>query len=75
MVQSSVRGELRGRVMSFWGLINRSGPAFGALLLGWIAGYWGFRWPMLSAVAVTSLVCCYVISKRGQIEKELTKGQ
>ena len=75
MVQSTVRGELRGRVMSFWGLINRSGPALGALLLGWIAGYWGFRWPMLSAVVVTTMVCCYVISKRAQIEKELTEVQ
>ena len=65
IVQSTVDGELRGRVMSLWGLLNRSGPAVGALLLGWLAGFLGFQWPLLGAAAIVSLVSLYVISKRG----------
>ena len=67
MVQSSVSGELRGRVMSLWGVISRSGPALGATLLGWLAGFMGFQWPILGAAAVTAVVVVYVLGKRHAI--------
>ncbi len=73
IVQSTVRGELRGRVMSLWGLLNRSGPAVGALLLGWISGYAGFQWPMLVGVAITGIVAAFVISRRSTIHQALTE--
>ena len=58
VVQSSVEGHLRGRVMSLWGVTNRSGPALGALLLGWIAVHLGFQIPILLAAALTAPVTC-----------------
>ncbi|NQV58004.1 MAG: MFS transporter [Rhodospirillales bacterium] len=64
VVQSSVKGSLRGRVMSLWGILNRSGPAIGALLLGWMAGYMGFQWPILLATALSGVVGFYVFSRR-----------
>lgn len=64
MVQSTVSGELRGRVMSIWGLISRGGPALGATLLGWLAGFFGFQWPILGAAAVTGIVAVYIFTKR-----------
>ncbi|NKB20244.1 MAG: MFS transporter [Alphaproteobacteria bacterium] len=63
-VQGSVRGDLRGRVMSLWGLLNRSGPAVGALLMGGLSGYWGFTWPMLAGVAISAVVALFVFSRR-----------
>ncbi len=64
VVQGSVRGDLRGRVMSLWGLLNRSGPALGALLIGGLSGYWGFTWPMLAGVGISAVVALFVFSRR-----------
>lgn len=72
IVQSTVRGELRGRVMSLWGLLNRSGPAVGALLLGGISGYAGFQWPMLAAIAVSGAVAAFVYSRWDTMRQALT---
>ncbi len=63
-VQGNVRGDLRGRVMSLWGLLNRSGPAVGALLIGGLSGFWGFRWPILVGAAVTAVVALFVFARR-----------
>jgi MFS family permease len=70
-VQSSVRGNLRGRVMSLWGVTNRSGPALGALLLGWMAVHIGFQWPILLAATLTGAVGIYVWSQRRAMQAAL----
>ena len=71
IVQVTVKGELRGRIMSLWGLFTRSGPAWGALLLGWLSGFLGFQWPILAAAAVTTVVAVVVIGKRRVIRDAL----
>lgn len=75
IVQSTVRGELRGRVMSLWGLLNRSGPAIGALMLGGVSSYLGFQWPMLVAIAVTAVVAAFVLSKSRAMRRSLTEHE
>ncbi len=72
IVQVTVKGELRGRIMSLWGLFTRSGSAWGAVLLGWMSGFMGLQWPILAA-AVTALVAVLVISKRHVIRDALGK--
>ncbi len=46
LVQLSVPDEMRGRVLSLFGMIFRAGPASGALLMGWIADVAGLSWPV-----------------------------
>ena len=46
LVQLAVPDELRGRVMSIFGIIFRTGPGMGALLMGWIADATGLAWPV-----------------------------
>ena len=75
IVQTTVRGELRGRVMSLWGLLNRSGPAVGALVLGSMAGYAGFQWPMLAGVAISAVVAVFVFSRRQSIRQALMDNE
>ena len=75
IVQTTVKGELRGRVMSLWGLLNRSGPALGALLIGGISGYAGFQWPTLAGVAVSAVVAAFVFSRRQTIRQILIDGE
>ncbi len=67
-VQSTIRGDLRGRVMSLWGLLNRSGPALGALLIGALSGLWGFSGPILAGVGVSALVALFVFSRSREIK-------
>jgi MFS family permease len=64
MVQVTVRGEFRGRAMALWGLFSRSGPALGAVFLGWLSGFIGFQWPILAAVAITAIVGLAIFNKR-----------
>lgn len=74
MIQSTVQGEIRGRIMSFWGILNRAGPSIGAFLIGWLSTYAGFRFPMLAAIAITALVALYVFSRRHDMRKALIAG-
>ncbi len=55
LLQLNVPGEMRGRVMSLYGLIVRGGPAIGALVMGAAAEWNGLRWPLaVGAVMVAS---------------------
>jgi MFS family permease len=57
--------------MSLWGLLNRSGPAIGAFVLGSLASYAGFRWPMLAGVAISAVVAVFVFTRRQSIRQTL----
>ena len=53
LTQSAVDPEMRGRVMSLYGLVARGGPAVGALVMGAAAEHFGLRAP----VAIGAVVC------------------
>lgn len=53
LLQNTVAGQVRGRVMSLYGVLMRAGPAFGALALGAISDRVGLRWAVVGAA-----VCC-----------------
>ncbi len=53
LIQSAVDPAMRGRVLGFYGMLVRAGPAFNALVLGWLASLIGLR----LSVAVGALVC------------------
>jgi len=53
LVQTSVDPVMRGRVMAFYGMVFRAGPALGALLSGFLATRLGFRIP----VAAGAVAC------------------
>jgi MFS family permease len=55
-IQMGVEPALRGRVMSFFGLVFRSVPALGALATGALAEAVGLRAAMLAAAAVFLVV-------------------
>ena len=52
LIMTSVDGQMRGRVMSFYGLIGRSGPAAGALLMGGLSEAVGLRLPVAGGAAI-----------------------
>lgn len=53
LIQTAVAGHMRGRVLGIWGIIFRSGPAIGAVVMGWLAEHWGFGLP----VALGGVLC------------------
>jgi predicted MFS family arabinose efflux permease len=54
LLQLSVIGAMRGRVMSLFGLIIRGGPALGALLMGIAAEWTGLRWPLAAGALLVA---------------------
>jgi MFS family permease len=57
LVQSSVDGPMRGRVVSLYGVIFRGGPAIGSFTMGWAAQFVGLHIPV-----ATGAVLCIVLS-------------
>jgi len=55
LVQTAVAPSLRGRVMAFYGMVFRAGPALGALISGWLVTLLGFRVP-IAAGAVACIL-------------------
>ncbi len=64
LIQSAVDSELRGRVISAYALVARGGPAFGALILGVAADYFGLRWPVAIGAALCLLAWLWAMSRR-----------
>jgi MFS family permease len=52
LIQTQVDGALRGRVISVYGMIFRMGPALGALIMGSLVDYLGWRWPIAGGAVV-----------------------
>lgn len=57
LIQTTVAGHMRGRVLGIWGIVFRGGPAIGALGMGWLAEIFGFAWP----VALGGLLCALAV--------------
>ncbi|HYM01390.1 MAG TPA: MFS transporter, partial [Stellaceae bacterium] len=56
LIQSAVDPAMRGRVLGFYGLIFRAGPALNALVLGALSSEFGLRLPL----AVGAILCLLV---------------
>jgi predicted MFS family arabinose efflux permease len=53
LLQNTIDGHVRGRVMSLYGMAMRAGPAVGALALGVLSERVGLQWTVLG-----SAFCC-----------------
>lgn len=54
-LQLSVDPAMRGRVMALYMAVFAGGTPIGSPMIGWIAGAWGPRWPLLIGGVVTAL--------------------
>jgi MFS family permease len=55
LVQTAVDPAMRGRVMGFYGMLFRAGPAFNALLMGWLSSFLGLQ----LTVALGASLCLF----------------
>ena len=58
-MQLAVDTEFRARVMSLYGLMQRSGPALGALFMGVAADWFGLAWPVAAGAGVALALGAY----------------
>lgn len=70
LLQVEVRPEMRGRVLSLYGLIIRGGPAVGALAMGAIAEVTGLRLPLAAGAALVALAAIAI----GAVRRRRKKG-
>ena len=71
LIQASVAGNMRGRVLSIWGLTFRGGPAIGALIMGWLASFWGFGIPVLLGGAACAAVGIWMYRRHDALSRLL----
>ncbi len=67
LLQTSVDEAVRGRVLSLFGLVFRSGPAIGALLMGFASEVVGLRWPLVLGALLGALAWMVVWKRRKSI--------
>lgn len=75
LAQTAAAADMRGRVLSLWGLITRACPALGALMLGAAGEEFGLRLPTLVAVALALCVFTWGLSRLRRIERSLETPQ
>lgn len=71
LIQSTVAADMRGRVMSLYGMTIRAGPAVGALMMGFLSEYWGLQWPLIVGCLLALIVCWLVFKKMPAIRAAL----
>jgi MFS family permease len=67
LMQTSVDDEVRGRVLSLFGLVFRSGPAIGALVMGVASERVGLRWPLAVGAMIGAAAFAYIWQRRQTI--------
>ncbi len=63
MMQNSVDGAMRGRVMSLYGVVNRGAPALGAVIIGLAAERFGLQPAMIAGGAFTAIVLAVMLRR------------
>lgn len=71
LLQTSVDEAVRGRVLSLFGLVFRSGPAIGALIMGLASEFVGLRWPLIIGALFGALAWAIVWQRRKSISRAL----
>ncbi len=61
LLQLYVDSDMRGRVLSLYGLILRGGPAIGALTMGWLAEFFGLRWPLAGGAVLLAAAALWLM--------------
>lgn len=60
ITQTVVRGDMRGRALSIYGIIFRGGPALGGLIMGQIANFTGLSVPVAGGGVICILAWIWV---------------
>lgn len=71
LVQTAVDPAMRGRVMGFYGMLFRAGPAFNALLMGWVSSLIGLQVTVAAGACLCLLYWLWARVRRESMEAAL----
>ena len=71
MVQSAIHDEMRGRVMSIWGIIMRGGVPTGAFILGLLSSFLGYQISLIILTLLFIIVLIVTIPRSGPLIKRM----
>ena len=74
LLQTAVRGEMRGRVMSLWSIVVRAGPALGAQIAGRASEWWGFQIPLVALALIFVVPLGFMFVRRGRVAAYMEVG-
>lgn len=74
LVQNTIRGDVRGRVMSIWGIILRGGPASGAWMIGTLANYSNLQFALIIAAASFMVIWLWAAPKTSEMALKLERS-
>lgn len=74
LIQNVVEDGMRGRVLSFWGLVLRGGPAVGAVAMGTMSEFVGFGPPLAVGGGLCLLSGLYALRARAQLAAHVAKS-
>ena len=73
LMQASVDDQIRGRVASFYIMFARGCPAFGALLMGTLAGFFGLQIPVAGGAVLCLVLWIWAAQRRKLMADNLEK--
>lgn len=73
IIQATVSGAMRGRVLATYGIIFRGGPAVGGLLMGWVAETTGLSWPVAAGGLTCVLAWFWVLKRMEGVNREIER--
>ena len=71
LVQAEVPDSIRGRVVSLYGILWLGTPAVGAFIMGALADFVGFRWPVAIAAAAILAAFAWSLALRQRFRREI----
>jgi MFS family permease len=74
VVQNTIHGAVRGRVMSIWGVILRGGPASGAWMIGTLTTYSNLQSAFIIATTLFLFIWLWAVPKTTEMSKNLERS-
>lgn len=74
LLQNAVSSDLRGRVMSLYGMISRGAPAVGAFLMGAASEFVGLQWPVAVGGLLCLALCLWALRQTCEFAPTLERG-
>src|SRR5260370_11263405 len=71
LIQSATSGQMIGRVIGLWGMIQRAAPALGAVVYGAATEYAGLQVPVLVGCVCCALLCLLFLRRLPVMERAL----
>ena len=74
VVQNTIHGAVRGRVMSIWGIVLRGGPASGAWMVGAFASYSNLQFAFIVATTLFLVIWLWTVPKTTEMAENLERS-